>query len=598
MSLFQKCLAFLGIVLIIQITLFGGIWWFLSTRESELAAARSSREISAHVQLGGGLLFDMLNSLTVWGVSRNAEVAKQLKDDISFAPGVLHESFSKLGPMSHKDQEQVRELDLKLGMCIESLKQVYETAGELSGMQQVANFHDIFRYEVEPQVLEIRNLSNEIRQRHDALSKSSVAKEAELTDSVRLFFITLFGVNISIIIVAVIGFSKGIAQRLAVISDNISRFWRGQALNPPIKGVDDISNLDSSFHEMSIALNEARDKETTILRNMPVGLIACSENGLIESVNPRLEEMLLIPADFIVGKSIADFVKNVDFTFDAVANSELPKVWRIGTSIKQIPAELSISRIRQKGDTKFLLGVVDVTAREQIEQLKQEFISVVSHDLRTPLTSIQIGAELVSKELYGKLSDRAHRAINNISVDCDRLLRLTRDLLDIAKLESGNISLDCGPSDLNAIFEKALNAVEPTATQKGIQLDCKCGQIPVVCDEDRMVQVLINLLSNAIKFSDKGKTVSLVATEDGEGLRIEVRDQGRGIDADRQNEIFERFKQARPEDGSQGTGLGLAICKMLIEAHSGKIGVESEVGVGSTFWITIPKTHLPGESAM
>ncbi len=226
-----------------------------------------------------------------------------------------------------------------------------------------------------------------------------------------------------------------------------------------------------------------------------------------------------------------------------------------------------------------------------IAQLKQEFLSMVSHDLRTPLASIQIFLHLLARgayvELPGEIKKRAELADRNAS----RLIDLINDLLDIEKLESGKLALILANTAVGRIIEDSLDAVRDFADEHGVTLTAAPGCQTVYGDGDRLVQVLVNLLSNAIKFSPEGAVVSVSATSEPSGWVVfRVVDQGRGVPAHLKETIFQRFEQVEARDATKfkGSGLGLSICRSIVEQHGGTIGVESEENQGSTFWFRLP----------
>lgn len=223
---------------------------------------------------------------------------------------------------------------------------------------------------------------------------------------------------------------------------------------------------------------------------------------------------------------------------------------------------------------------------------KQELMQMVSHDLKTPLNSVQISLTSLSEGVYGDLPDEALRQVRISEYNTTRLIHLIRDLLDIEKLEAGRLDMELAESDWFDIADDSINAVEAFAEIREIKLERSGEPTTIYCDSERLVQVLVNLLSNAIKFSPRKSTISLNVEKDKNWTVISVVDQGRGIPQDKIDIVFNRFQQVRKEDASEqagaGTGLGLAICKSIIEAHKGQIWVTSKEGEGSTFWIRIP----------
>ncbi|MBA3994341.1 MAG: hypothetical protein C0469_12505 [Cyanobacteria bacterium DS2.3.42] len=225
------------------------------------------------------------------------------------------------------------------------------------------------------------------------------------------------------------------------------------------------------------------------------------------------------------------------------------------------------------------------------EATKREFVQMISHDLRTPLTAILGTFELLSSGAYGKLTPRGLTRVNDAERESERLIGMINELLDIDKLESGNMQLILDDCELQPILRRAVEAVTVIAESRKVTLEPTRENPIVRVDEDRIVQILINLMGNAVKYSPEGGVIKINAEQEKEFIRIDIIDQGPGIPKKDKRLIFERFKQIEDDDykRSGSSGLGLAICKSLVESHGGVIGVDSEVGKGSRFWFTIKK---------
>ncbi|HYG58559.1 MAG TPA: ATP-binding protein, partial [Symbiobacteriaceae bacterium] len=258
---------------------------------------------------------------------------------------------------------------------------------------------------------------------------------------------------------------------------------------------------------------------------------------------------------------------------------------------RMVPVEYTATPFREND---IIVGAVltfkDITERRAVEQMKNEFLSVVSHELRTPLTSIRGSLGLVASGALGELSPKAHRMIDIASNNSDRLVRLINDILDIERMESGQVPMELQECDAAALMTQAAELMQPQAGKAGVTLTLEPLQARLQAAPDRIVQTLTNLLSNAIKFSPVGTAISLGARRQGDHCLFEVADQGRGIPADKLGTIFERFQQVDASDSRQkgGTGLGLAICRSIVQQHGGRIWVESTPGVGSKFMFTLP----------
>ncbi len=233
----------------------------------------------------------------------------------------------------------------------------------------------------------------------------------------------------------------------------------------------------------------------------------------------------------------------------------------------------------------------DITARKEAEARLKEFYSIVSHELRAPLTSIHASLRLMESGLSGPLPQKAEKVVAIGRKECDRLIRLINDLLNIDKMEAGMVKLSLTEVTTQELVELGVEAVKGMAQEYGVGLVKSVDwQGPIICDQDRMIEVLTNLLSNAIKYSPEQGTVTLTVTKmDSSMIRFSVIDNGTGIAREQMHKLFHKFQQL--DSGSRkkaGTGLGLAIVKAIIEQHNGNVGVESEPGKGSTFWAELP----------
>ncbi len=249
-----------------------------------------------------------------------------------------------------------------------------------------------------------------------------------------------------------------------------------------------------------------------------------------------------------------------------------------------------------KSDEGAVMGAVaifnDITELRNIERMKTAFVSTVSHELRTPLTSIKgfISTLLADTEGYYDLETQ-REFYTIIDTECDRLTRLISDLLNVSRIEAGR-ALDLNPKDVDipALVEKVVSVQKSYVKGHELVIDLK-GEIPtIIADEDKVDQILTNLTNNAIKYSPKGGTITVAGSYDDGFVTMSVTDQGMGIPKEHLPKVFDRFHRVDNRDTRKvgGTGIGLYLVKHLVEAHGGKIWVESEVGQGSSFIFTLP----------
>jgi PAS domain S-box-containing protein len=255
----------------------------------------------------------------------------------------------------------------------------------------------------------------------------------------------------------------------------------------------------------------------------------------------------------------------------------------------------SVSVVRRDDDLPdFLLSMVqDITELKHVEQMKNEFVSTVSHELRSPLTSIRGSLGLLAGGVAGALSPPARELVLIAEHSSERLILLVNDILDTERLESGKMRFELKPTELRGLVERAVESMEGYARERRVLLRVAAPEAPIRADVDgdRLIQVMTNLISNAVKFSPAEATVEveLARAADG-GSRIEVRDRGPGIPKEFQARIFQRFSQADSSSSRQkgGTGLGLSIAKAIVEHLGGTIGYRTSPGEGSTFFVQLP----------
>jgi len=227
----------------------------------------------------------------------------------------------------------------------------------------------------------------------------------------------------------------------------------------------------------------------------------------------------------------------------------------------------------------------------ELDRLKDEFVALVSHELRTPLTSIRGYLELVLAGEAGRVTAEQRQFLGVVERNANRLLELVGDLLFLAQMEAGKLSLDFGAVDLAAVAAESVETARPLAEEKGITLTLATSPLPLLAgDRVRLGQLLDNLVSNAVKFTPEGGRVDVRASSSRGNAILEVRDTGMGISAEEQEHVFERFFRTTgaTDQAIQGTGLGLAISKGIVHAHGGDITLASNEGEGATFRVSIP----------
>jgi signal transduction histidine kinase len=323
-----------------------------------------------------------------------------------------------------------------------------------------------------------------------------------------------------------------------------------------------------------------------ILDSAPAGIVCLDLESRILFANPFVARMLgCSSADDLIGQPIHSYIQ----FFTLAATGADTCIREDGTSF---PIEYESAPLVEAGKTAGIVVTLrDISERRAAARLQAELISVVSHELRTPLTSIRSALGLLASGHLGELPRKAQRMVDIAVTNSDRLIRLINHTLDLERVESGDMRIAHAACDAGELMQHAADTVRAVADNARVVLDVTPVAATLSGDADRLQQVLINLLANAIKFSPaSGGTVWLDAEQSPGELVFRVRDEGRGIPADKLETIFKRFAQVDETDRREkgGTGLGLAICRAIVEQHGGQIWAESTPGAGTTLCVALP----------
>jgi signal transduction histidine kinase len=251
-----------------------------------------------------------------------------------------------------------------------------------------------------------------------------------------------------------------------------------------------------------------------------------------------------------------------------------------------------------------IVAVRDITEYRSLEKAKTAFVSDVSHELRTPLTTIQSAMDLIERARE-RLDPLEHRALELADQELKRIRSMVEELLTLTLMDSRQYALEVAPTDLDEVVRSALESIETKAKRFGIELryygdDAGSHALDgdrrrCLCDAQKIYQVLLNLLDNAIKYSDPGARVGVRVLDDLDSITVRIMDNGVGIPEEDLPNLFDRFYRVNKDRSraTGGSGLGLAISKQIVDLHGGRLSVKSEVGVGSTFDVRLPKAPLP-----
>lgn len=403
-----------------------------------------------------------------------------------------------------------------------------------------------------------------------------------------------FGIVISAVVAIVCALR--LKRMIAHMTENAGRFARREPLEPPLEGSDEVARVDQNIHAMDVAIEEILTKARNLIDNAADLVCSVDRDGYFLRVNRFCRRLLGREPEALIDTPVIDLVINEDC---ALADEQINKSFEtiLGNqfelrlkSLEDRIVDTSWSTFYSRQDKSLFCVVADVTERKNIERLKQDFIGMISHDLRTPLMSIASSIALVQSGALGNCSESVMRDLNGAEKTVDRLIAMINDLLDFEKMEAGKMQFTMAAVDMDEVVEEAFREVENLAGSKRIRLEIEGRDVAVVGDREKLIQLLVNLLGNAIRYSPEGAPVTVQCRQTNQTAEIAVKDEGPGVPEGFHESVFAPFESApgSKQTSEGGTGLGLAICKLITEGHNGEIGVRNRKERGSEFWFKLP----------
>ncbi|NML69763.1 PAS domain-containing protein [Chryseobacterium sp. RP-3-3] len=376
------------------------------------------------------------------------------------------------------------------------------------------------------------------------------------------------------------------------------------------KGSEEFKSLADSFNTMAEKLQEyessslskqlmEKKRIETLVNNMHDAVIGLDENHFIYMINDEALKITNLRKEEIIGKTAHEVAINNDLMRELLKNIDQPvkepiKIVRDHKEnyFEQDIIPINIVKTGEK-ETKYIGKVIllrNITPFKELDFAKTNFIATISHELKTPISAIKMGVQLLGNQKFGALNDQQKELLKSINDDGQRLLNITGELLNLSQVETGNISLTVEKCSPKEVVQTAVKNVEKLAEQKNILINTAylVGDTDfIAADFDKTVWVMNNFLTNAVKHSFQDENIQILVEKLDSMIQFSITDTGSGIDEKYHRQIFDRYFQV-PGDHQNGTGLGLAISKNFIEKQNGEIGVKSSPNQGSTFYFRLP----------
>jgi NtrC-family two-component system sensor histidine kinase KinB len=445
--------------------------------------------------------------------------------------------------------------------------------------------------------------------------KNELANQA--SSRANLYIMIAATLSFIILFTFIVNFPGFVANPLAEFSAAIKQISRKnykQRLH--FENGDEFTELADSFNGMVVKLNEwensnlskiksEKSRIEAIIAQMQDAIIGLNEKGEVLFLNHLAAKLMNLDEDKVIGQNVAELMQKNELLKRIIKPDTEDNTLKIYADDKESyflleNREIIIPNYEEQEEKTLIASsksagsvyiLKNITQFKELDEAKTNFIATVSHELKTPLSSIKMSLKLLNDERVGTMNEEQHELLNHIKEDSDRLLKITSELLDLSQVETGNLKLTFALTKPEDIVQYAVDAVKFQAEQKSIKLELNCDQnLPnVYADIQKTAWVLVNFLSNALRYSSEKSKVVIDVLQKDNFIQFSVQDFGKGIDEKYQKRLFDRYFQV-PTDGQNksGSGLGLAISKDFIEAEQGKIWVVSAIGEGSKFCFSLP----------
>ncbi len=412
-----------------------------------------------------------------------------------------------------------------------------------------------------------------------------------------------FGITL-LVAIAAVGLAALIASRttrpLLDLTQAVEQMTEGERIHKTLLPValDEVGTLTRAFNTLTVqlraqmeALEGERDKLAAVLREMTDGVLIVDDQSRLVMINPAAEKLFSVVSERVIGHSLVEVLRShfIVELWENCRQMDKTQTAQFDMTEKHIYLEVTATPLGQALPGSTLLVIQNLTHQHKLEAMRRDFISNISHELRTPLASLKALTETLQE---GALDDppTAHHFLERIETEVDSLSLMVSELLELSRIESGKVPFNFIAVNPIQIIIPAVERLRLQSERAGLELKLDCpDDLPNVrADPHRLEQVLVNLLHNAIKFTGAGGKIEVSARLKNTSVLFSVRDTGIGIPKEDLDRIFERFFKIDRARSGGGTGLGLSIARHIVEAHKGKIWVDSVQREGSTFSFTIP----------
>ncbi len=542
--------------------------------------------------------------LTYINISRD----KGIEDFHNYSSVFFNEFYIESNNITEKGE---KELVSDIHASYINYLQLFSKFQEISADNNDTAMEQFYNKEITPEFNHLRDLLKKLivlNEKSMSSSKNRVTQDAQ--DSMYAILI-LSGIGIVIAFILSSYSLKRFLSPLYALRENMKAVKEGNINQQiPIETQDEIGELSMEFNNMTKRLTQfeqstlgrviaEKNKSLAIVKSISDPIIVLDTNYKVLLINNALEDLFGIKEEDALNKYFLEVIRSGEL-YDYIQSAykthyEVPenKIMYFKFNDKDFYFNVVVTVLNdsEKNSAGMVVLFQNITGIKQVEKIKSDFIATVSHEFKTPLTSLMMGTSLINEESIGTLNHQQKDIIAAIKEDSEKLLSLVNNLLTLSKIESNNSIFNMEPNSINEIIQESMKGFMEQAKNSGVKLSCKLdNDIPMVkADFEKVTWVINNLISNALKFTKSGDSIFISAFRNQDKLCVSVKDTGIGIPEEYREKIFDKFVQVKQgDDTSTGTGLGLSIAKEIVEAHGGEIWCESQLASGSEFLFTLP----------
>lgn len=605
LSLRFKGLLVVLLLLALELLFVGCHAWLLQEAERESVKQETAKEVISRATEMLQSLYDAGDSVAKYvishdpeGIKRYEQARRQIPQEIKWIREHLYGDKSQL-QLLEKIESAVNG-----GMeTLAEMRAITDKEAQFVAMQYAVKLRAKVQKNMEGLIHDLIEFLNTEKKIESASPKVLKAQR----DMIKYLLIAGVGLNIVLAIALALLFTRSITSRLTIVEDNSLRLRQRKPLRAPLNGNDEIALIDQAFHEMSHSLRgeealvlASEEQVQTIIDQMPIGLaIIQGEAEEIEYANPTLEKMLEYKPSKMVGTSIAKHFlipgpkpspltdsSNIEGVVELIATKANP-------SQGQIPVEFSVTDLslaKQARQSKRLATVIDVTEKREIEKMKEAFLAMVSHDLRTPLTSVAGFLHMLPMGIYGQLNNTIVDNTKIAETQVNHLIALINDLLDLEKLRAGQLDMRITQFDLEDVIDAAVDAVYSQADDLMISVIFEGCKGKIAADQDRLQQAITRTLEALLRLCGQGETinitVTMVAASVGKAYTIAFNSENISVPTAVLPKLFEPFQPIELKSGNISLSLGLPLARAIVLGHGGTCGANQNDGL--SLWLTLP----------